>query len=241
VLMRLLDSRAGIVLTSVLGGIASSTATTLAFTRQSREDPGHSESYALAVAIACTIMLPRVLVILGLVNRGLAMQLILPFACMAVPGAIYATWSWWRQRKQRRKASHPAIANPLSLMTAVKFALIYAVISFLVKAAAHFDHMQDSLLPLAFVSGLTDLDAIALSVAGNIGSGEVAPGLAAKAVVVAAIANSLVKAGLAAAFGSPTLRRHVAAVMGLTIACGALGFFLLGETGPEPVPAASSG
>lgn len=236
VLMRLLDSRAGVVLTSILGGIASSTATTLAFTRQSRETPAQSQSYALAVAIACTVMLPRVLVIVGFVNRGLAMQLLLPFAVMAAPGALYAAWSWWSQRNQKRKGGHPAIANPLSLMTAVKFALIYAVISFLVKAAAHFDHMQDGLLPLAFVSGLTDLDAIALSVARNIDQGAVTAGLAAKAVVVAAVANSVVKAGLAITWGSPVLRRHVAIVMGLTIACGAAGFMLLGDAGQQSAP-----
>ena len=241
VLMRLLDSRAGLILTSVLGGIASSTATTLAFTRQSREDPDHSEFHALAVAIACTVMLPRVLVIIGLVNRGLAMQLLLPFAGMALPGALYAVWSWWRHRRQRRKAGLPAIANPLNLMTAVKFALIYAVISFLVKAAAHFDHMQDGLLPLAFVSGLTDLDAIALSVAGNLGSGEITPGLAARAVVVAAIANSLVKAGLAATWGSPTLRWHVAILMSLTIAAGISWFILAGNVGADPVAEEAAG
>lgn len=229
VLMRLLDSRSGIVVTSVLGGIASSTATTLAFTRQSKEDPARSETYALAVAIACTVMLPRVLVIIGFVNRDLALQLLLPFAVMAVPGLLYAGWSWWSQRDQKKKTSHPTIANPLSLMTAVKFALLYAVISFGVKAAGHFDNLQGSLLPLAFVSGLTDLDAIALSVARNIGAGELSPGLAARAVVVAAIANSVVKAGLAVAFGSPKLRWHVAVVMGLTIACGGLGFFLIGD------------
>lgn len=231
VLMRLLDTRAGIVLTSILGGIASSTATTLAFTRQSRENPAQSPSFALAVAIACTVMLPRVLVIVGFVNRGLAMQLLLPFAIMAVPGVLYAAWSWWSRRNQKAAGDHPTIANPLSLMTAVKFALIYAAISFGVKAAAHFGHMQDGLLPLAFVSGLTDLDAIALSVAGNVDLGEATGGLAAKAVVVAAIANSLVKAALAAIWGSPVLRSRVAIVMGLTIACGVVGFMFIGDAG----------
>jgi uncharacterized membrane protein (DUF4010 family) len=230
VLMRLLDARAGVVLTSVLGGIASSTATTLAFTRRSREDAAHSASYALAVAIACTVMLPRVLVVIGLVNRELAMQLVLPFACMALPGTLYALWSWRQQRKVRRGTEPPAIHNPLSLMTAVKFALIYAVISFLVKAAGHFGHIQDGLLPLSFVSGLTDLDAIALSVAGNVGSDTVNPILAAKAVVVAAIANSLFKTGLAVAFGSNVLRLHVIIVMIFTILAGVIGFVLLGSS-----------
>lgn len=235
VAMRLLNGRSGIVLTSVLGGIASSTATTLAFSRRSREDTSHSESYALAVAIACTIMLPRVVIIIGLVNRSLATQLILPFACMALPGLIYALWIWRRPHKSRRETSDPAIHNPLSLMTAVKFALIYAVISFLVKAVAHFGHIQDALLPLAFLSGLTDLDAIALSVARNIGSDLVSPTLAAQAVVVAALANSLFKTGLAVLYGSGILRRHIILLMIVTISAGVAGLVLLGNT-PADTP-----
>lgn len=238
VLMRVLDARAGIILASVLGGVASSTATTLAFSRRSREDESRSESYALAVAIACTIMLPRVLVIIGLVNRSVAAELMLPFACMALPGALYAVWSWWRQRGQARSdAAAPALHNPLSLMTALKFALLYALISFLVKAATQLGHVQESLLPLAFVSGLTDLDAIALSVSGHTGPGAVTPALAARAIVMAAIANSLLKTGLAVALGSRVLRWHVIILMLCTIAAGVAGFLLMGADGP---PAAAT-
>jgi uncharacterized membrane protein (DUF4010 family) len=239
VLMRLLDTRAGLILTSLLGGLASSTATTLAFSRRSREDKARSESYALGVVIACTIMLPRVCVIVGMVNRSLAAQLLVPFAGMALPGTLYAVWSSWRHRRTRHKADQPTINNPLSLMTAVKFALIYAVISFLVKAAAHFGHLQESLVPLAFVSGLTDLDAISASVAGNAGSEAVAPELAARALVMAAIANSLFKTGLAMAYGSNVLRWHVLILMMVTIAAGVAGFVWLGGTGKSSLPAAS--
>lgn len=234
VLMRLLSARTGVVLTSVLGGVASSTATTLAFSRRSRDDPAHSESYALAVAIACTVMLPRVLVVVGLVSRELAQQLLLPFGIMAVPGLVYGVVIFWRQRQRRGKSDAPVIGNPLSLVTAVKFAAIYAVVAFLVKAASQTGHLQGSLLPLAFVSGLTDLDAIALSVARNLGAAATDGSLAAQAVVVAAIANSILKSGLAVGLGSPALRWHVAGVMLATIAAGIGGIVLLqtgGDTG----------
>lgn len=229
VLMRLLDTRAGIVLTSLLGGLASSTATTLAFSRRSREDPAAAGHYAIAVAIACTVMLPRVLVVLGLVNRQLAMELLVPFGVMALPGIGCAAFIWWRQHGKHRKTDQPAIGNPLSLMTAVKFGALYALISFLVKAAAQSGHLQQSLLPLAFVSGLTDLDAISLSVARNLNAGEEGLGLAARAIITAAAANSLLKGVLAVSLGRGALRGYIAVMMACTIAAGvAAAFFLVG-------------
>jgi uncharacterized membrane protein (DUF4010 family) len=232
VLMRLLDARAGIVVTSLFGGLASSTATTLAFSRRSREDPAGAGHYATAVAIACTVMLPRVLVVLALVSRPLALKLLGPFGLMALPGIACAAVIWWRQRGKHRKTDQPAIGNPLSLMTAIKFAALYALISFLVKAVAQ--PGQSGLLPLAFASGLTDLDAISLSVAGNLNSSEVGPGLAARAVILAAMANSLLKGGLAVTLGAGALRWYIAIMMACTIGAGIAAFFLVGGDGATP-------
>jgi uncharacterized membrane protein (DUF4010 family) len=235
VLMRLLDARAGIIVTSLLGGLASSTATTLAFSRRSREDPASAAYYAMGVAVACTVMLPRVLVVLGLVNLPLARQLLLPFGLMAVPGIACAVLIGWRRRGEKHRTDQPTIGNPLSLMTAIKFAAIYAVISFLVKAATGSGHLQNSLLPLAFVSGLTDLDAISLSLARNLDSGGEGLGFAARAIIVAAMANSLLKGVLAVSLGRGALRWHIAIMMACTIAAGVVAaIFLIGgdQAGP---------
>ncbi|HWA26196.1 MAG TPA: MgtC/SapB family protein [Lacunisphaera sp.] len=231
ILMRLLSARVGIVLTSLLGGLASSTATTLEFSRRSRDDPAHSEAYALAVVVACTVMLPRVAVAVALVNRPLATQLLLPFAGMALPGLAFVAWAAWRQHRRQHRTDQPAVGNPLSLMTAVKFAALYAGITFLVKAAGHSNHLEASLLPLAFVSGLTELDAISLAVAKNGNAGAETPSLAVQAIIVAAISNSLVKGGIAAFLGSRALRWQVAVVMSLVIAAGIGAFFLVGSDG----------
>lgn len=235
VLMRLLDTQAGIFLTSLLGGIASSTATTLAFSRRSREDPASAAYYALGVAVACTVMLPRVLVILGLVNRQLALQLLLPFGVMALPGVACAAFIWWRQHGGKHRTEKPTIGNPLSLMTAIKFAAIYAVISFLVKAATESGRLEGSLLPLAFVSGLTDLDAVSLSLARNLNAGGDGLALAVRAIIVAAMANSLLKTVLAVWLGRGALRWYIAIMMAVTIAAGAAAaFFLTGDEGAAP-------
>jgi len=217
VAIRVLGTRSGILLTGIFGGLASSTASTLAFSRRSRESPALSEHYALAVVAACTIMLPRVLLAVGIVNPELAFRLVTPFAIMAVPGLAFVTWVWIRRRPAHRPGDTPALGNPLGLLTAMKFAALYALIAFLVRVFRA-QGWTDGLLPLSFVSGLTDLDAIALSLAREGTDGHATT--AAHAVTVAAVANTLLKAGLAVALGSPGLRRRIAVVLGATAAAG---------------------
>lgn len=220
VAIRLMGARAGILLTGVFGGLASSTASTLAFSRRSRVQPGLDAHYSLAVVAACTVMLPRVLLAIGLVNRDLVPALAVPFTLLALPGVAYMAWVWCRSRPAAREGDTPELANPLDLKTAIKFALIYAVITFLVRVFRE-QGWTEGLLPLSFVSGLTDLDAIALSIASDSAADAATPGLAVTAIVLAAIANTLLKAGLAISLGSPGLRRRIAVVLGATAASGA--------------------
>ena len=219
VAMRLVGPRAGILLTGLLGGLASSTASTLAFSRRSRDEPSLSEHYALAVVAACTVMVPRVLITTGLVNRNFALTLVVPFVLMAVPGIVYAGWVWLRRRPSHHAGDTPKLGNPLSLSTAIKFAALYSVIAFAVKAIRA-QGWTEGLLPLSFVSGLTDMDAISLSIARDHGTEITAPDLATRAVVLAAVSNTLLKAGMAIGLGSPGLKLRIAIVLGLTAAIG---------------------
>ena len=225
--MRLFGTRAGILMTSLLGGLASSTASTLAFSRRSREDPLLSHEYSLAVVIACAVMLPRVVVAVALLSPALAVRITPSFAAMMVPAILYGCWQRWvAGRTEKGTVASPAMANPLGLFAAIKFALFYAIIAFLVKAVAQLD-WQAGMLPLSFISGLTDMDAISLSMANNLRSGTVALELAARAVIIAAVANSLLKAALAAALGSPLLRLRVGGVLLATALVGAAAAWLV--------------
>lgn len=219
ILMRVLGAQAGITVTGLVGGLASSTATTLAFSRRSKEDPARASSYALAVVLACTVMLVRVVFMIGVIDDDLARRLALPFAAMALPGALYAAYNWFVNRRHRAEVDTPTLHNPLSLSTALKFALLYTLFAFLVKAATQTD-WKNSLLPLSFVSGLTDVDAIALLMANSVQDKSVALELAGKAVVLGAIGNSLAKGLLAVSLGAGVLRRDVAMVLVATIGVG---------------------
>ena len=215
VAIRLIGAHAGILLTGLLGGLASSTASTLAFSRRSKTEPDLSDHYALAVVAACTVMLPRVLIATGLVNRDFAVTLIVPFALMAIPGLVYGGWVWLRQRTERHQGDTPEIGNPLSLSTAIKFAALYSGIAFLVKVIRE-QGWTEGMLPLAFISGLTDMDAISLSIAQDYGSDAAGSDLATRAVVLAAVSNTVLKAGMAIALGSTGLKWRIAMVLGAT-------------------------
>lgn len=225
ILMRLLGARAGIAATGLVGGLASSTATALAFSRKSREEPGLGRSCALAVVLACTVMLGRVFVLLFAVSRDVALRCLPALALMAVPALVFGLWVWWGSRG-REEVEPPALANPLGLWMAIQFALLYAGVTFLVRAAAHF-HTEGGLLAVSFISGLTDMDAIALSVGNQVASGDVLLGLGSRAVVVGAVANTLVKAGIATALGGGGYRRLILWVLGATVVAGLAGIWLV--------------
>jgi uncharacterized membrane protein (DUF4010 family) len=223
-LIRILGARAGVILTGLVGGLASSTATTLAFSRESKVYPEFSTGFALGIVMACTIMLARVIIILGFIFPAFISSLWLPFLILSLPGLIYALVVGLFTNQGYEATDLPDLKNPLGLAIAIKFALIYGLISILVKVFVNSD-LSEGLLALSFFSGLTDMDAIALSITNNLREGIVSAELATKALIVAAIANTTLKAGLVFGLGSNLLRKHIALAFGATILAG-IGAFL---------------
>lgn len=227
VLMRLLGAEAGILVTGLVGGLASSTATTLAMSRQSREAPALSSGFALAVLVACTVMLVRVAVMVLAISREFGLTLLPLLALMAGPGLLFGLWFWlFRPATGEHTVTTPEVTNPLTLSLAIKFALLYGLINVLVKAAATWS-AGGGLLVISAFSGMTDMDAIALSVANNVHANALTSAQGAQAILVAAISNTLVKGGMAVAIGSPPLRRIIALILGLTALAGAGAIFLV--------------
>lgn len=229
VAVRIFGENRGLAMTGLLGGLASSTATTLAMSRESSERPALGQVCALAVILACTVMLGRVAVLVGAVSPALLGAAAPWLALMAVPALVFAAWSWRHFRGEETAAgtANPAEAhNPLNLRVAIQFAILYALIVLLVKWA------QDvfggaGLYAASFLSGLTDLDAISLSLAQLQKTGHVPAGEGARALVIAAMANALLKAGMAVTLGSASMRRPVMLVLGATALCAGLAAWLI--------------
>ena len=217
--VRMLGATRGIALTGLAGGLASSTATTLSMSKLSRARPELAGDCTLALVLACTVMLWRVEVLVVAICPQLAVKILPEFLLMSLPGAVYSISRLWRGKSG---SGEPVIyKNPLSLKVAIQFGLLYAVVVFAVKMAGVW-FGGGGLVIASFLSGLTDLDAISLSLSSLLRDAQIAPALAAQGVVLAAVANSIMKAGLAASLGDAALRQKVVVILGSTALIGLL-------------------
>jgi uncharacterized membrane protein (DUF4010 family) len=212
----------GIALAGVTGGLVSSTAVTLSFSKQSRDDARPATAYALAggMALAWGIMFGRVIAEVLVVNPALVLQVLVPFVTMAVVAAI-AAFLFLRRSAAHSKAASKApdvpLTNPFSLTAAAKFAAFFAVVLLVVKLVQMYWPGR-GLYMVAALAGLTDVDAITLSMAEYAKSGE--SRIAVNSIVIAAITNTLVKCGMAASLGGPALRRPILIATGAIVAAG---------------------
>ena len=202
---RWLGSGRGTVLTGVTGGLVSSTAVTLSFAKRGRDEPRASASLACGILVAWTVMFARVLVMVLAVNRDLLLPLLPPFVAMGLV-ALVAAWLLYRQSDKATSAEDVPLKNPFSLTSAVKFGLLFAAVLLLVKLAQHY-FPGGGIYALATLAGLTDVDAITLSMADYARSNSVP--VAATAITLAALSNTVVKAGMVVSLGGPELRRPV--------------------------------
>ncbi|HQA70066.1 MAG TPA: DUF4010 domain-containing protein, partial [Aggregatilineales bacterium] len=123
VLMKIVGTERGISITGVLGGIVSSTATTLSLSTQSKLNPALSRQFAQAIVLASTVMIPRVAIILIVVNAALLPIIALPFAAMLLTGII--TVLFLRSGARHVDGADDVdVENPLKISTAVVFGLV---------------------------------------------------------------------------------------------------------------------
>ncbi len=224
-LVKVVGAEHGLGLTGLLGGLVSSTAVTLGFSQRSLQQPQQSAPLALGILIAWTVMFVRVVVMVALVSPGLAVELAPAMAVLLVP-SLATCFVLWRRQRSAERASVSAGENPFELREAIRFGLLFGVITFVAKAAKVY--LGDAGLYLAgAIAGLTDVDAIALSMANLASTGGASIEVAARTVVIAVLSNTLVKGGMASFLGSPALRRIMLPGAAAILAAGALGALLL--------------
>lgn len=201
VAIRLFGTRHGLLVTALLGGIVSSTAMTITLARLDAK----KLRPALAAGLLATsaLMFPRVLLEVGVVNRGLLPALLAP---MLTAGLIYAAGAlfyYLRAAQRPENPAEPPLKNPFELGPALRFAGLLVVILFLVEAGQRL--LGDTGVYLvSLLSGLTDVDAITLSLSSSAHT-DLSQSVAVRGIFLAALSNSLVKAGLILAIGGRAL------------------------------------
>ncbi len=229
--VRMLGTGRGTAITGAVGGLVSSTAVTLSFAKRSRENVGESDAPDLGNALAAGILLAwavmfiRVLILTMIVAPAMAPSLSGPLVLLGVLCLGAALFSL-RHRGRSPSTTNPMhLRNPFSLTAAIKVAVFFAAVLMVVELVARYLPSGGMYL-VAAIAGLTDTDAIALSLAQRVQNGA-AITLSVKALVVATISNTVVKAGLVSFLGTPQLRRTIGVATALVLTGGVSAVLLL--------------
>lgn len=226
VLVKVLGQEHGIGLTGLLGGLVSSTAVTLGFSQRSRQEPALSGMFTLGILVAWTVMFFRVLVIVALIDVAVARHLAVGIGLLGLLSLAICGWLF-RRGRTAEKATVASGSNPFELSEAIQFGLLFGVVTLVAKAAQVYLGAAGLYLAGA-LAGLTDVDAIALSMASLSKSDPSLTAAAARTILIAVLSNTLVKTGMAVGAGSPELRRRFLPSAVALLAAGALVAAFLG-------------
>jgi uncharacterized membrane protein (DUF4010 family) len=220
VAIRLMGENAGVLAASLAGGVASSTATTVTFSRMARESPHAAPLLGGGILMAGATMFLRVLAVAAAINKSLLLPLLAPLLAPALIMALSAGWLLRRQAA-REKPATIELSNPFDLGTALKLAGLIALISLLSRLLNTWLG-GGGVLALAAISGLADVDAITLSLS-RMPSAEIAQATVVAGIAIVCAVNTLTKAGLAWTLGGKRLGLIVGvASLGAVIVSGLL-------------------
>jgi uncharacterized membrane protein (DUF4010 family) len=202
--IKIIGPEQGIGITGFLGGLVSSTAVTLSFSERSNVERSLAKPLALAITIAWTVMFPRILIEVGVLNPSLLKILWIPIVASGGVGLLYCVYLYLSARAAEK--GNLDFSNPFDLKSAIKFGIIYGIV-LLVSRAAQFYLGDTGVYISSLVSGIADVDAITLSLTELTTSGGLNETIASRAIVIAAMMNTVVKGGIAIVGGSVALRK----------------------------------
>ncbi|SKA97910.1 Uncharacterized membrane protein, DUF4010 family [Prosthecobacter debontii] len=217
VVYKVFGARAGTFLGGIIGGLVSSTATTVSYARRCAAEASLAPLGAFVVMTASCISLVRVLVEIAVVAPHTFPTLAMPLGIMLGWCMLLALWLYLRSRSNGQQM--PEQKNPAELKSAIFFGALYALV--LLGVAAAKDHFGEAgLYVISCISGLTDMDAITLSTAQLAGNGGIPTRLAWHAILLAAMSNFIFKFATVAVLGSRELVWRVGVAFGLALAGG---------------------
>ncbi|KPL06677.1 hypothetical protein AMJ86_07555 [bacterium SM23_57] len=224
VAIKVVGPERGIGLTGFLGGLVSSTAVTLSFSERSKIDKDLAKPLALSITIAWTVMFPRILFEVGVLNLQLLKIVWIPIVAAGLAGLIYCGYLFFSHRASEK--GDLEFSNPFDLGAAIKFGLLYGVV-LLVSRVSQYYFGDKGLFLSSIIAGFADVDAITLSVAELTKTGGVTLETGSQAIVIAAMSNTLVKGGIAIMGGSRSLRKAILPGILLILVVGVSVVFLI--------------
>ncbi|MEQ1630421.1 MAG: MgtC/SapB family protein [Gallionella sp.] len=208
VALKVVGTRYGAPLLGILGGLVSSTATTLIYAKNGKVSPSATNLAAAIIIIATTVVLLRLMVLSTLLSDTSLSHLLLVLGCGLVTGLAAALYNW-RKMETSSELYVPVTSNPAELHTALSFGLLYVIVlfgsSWMMDVAG-----SQGLYIVALISGLTDVDAITLSSLRLSNLGQLTEHQTALTITLAFLANLVFKFGMVVFIAGWPLARKVA-------------------------------
>jgi len=214
---KMFSGKAGTLLGGILGGVVSSTATTINSARDTKGAPNHATAAALTIMIATAISYLRVLFEVFAVANDSFIEVLKPFSVL-IGVFLLLTFGLYRLRSvDLVTLKEPE--NPARLKTALVFGFFYAVILLAVAATREF-FGESGLYYVAALSGFTKIDAITLSTAHMLNREQIDVSLGWRLIMTAALTNTVFKCAIVAALGAPALLKRFAILCSIAIISG---------------------
>lgn len=220
--LRTVGADRGYGISGLVGGLVSSTAVVLQFSRRSRDEPAHAIALARGVVAACTVVPLRLLAIIAALTPAVAVASLKYLIAPAVVGAgILLTGLF---KAERGESTETEARSPLNVMSSLRMA------GFLALALAAVEWLgtewgTSGVLTSAVLLGVGDTDALTVSMA-RMGRDAAMVELAAQGVAVGLLSNTMFKGGFALVLGSPKYRIHAATGLGLMAVAIGAGFLV---------------
>lgn len=214
---RVMGARAGTALAGILGGVVSSTATTISYARTTKDDEDLARTAVAVVWIASGVVYVRLMLEVGAVAPAFLPVAVGPLGVMLATFLVLGGVVWRTATAPGESPLDPG--NPSELRPAILFGVLYAAV-LLVVAAAEALLGDVGLYAAALVSGLTDVDAITLSTSNLVRDGRLDPGTGWRLIVLASLSNLVFKLSIAASLGSRAFATRLWTLGAVALAIG---------------------
>ncbi|MEX0794642.1 MAG: MgtC/SapB family protein [Pirellulaceae bacterium] len=214
---KFLGTKAGTLLSGILGGVISSTATTISYSRRAARMPESSQLAGVIIAIASTIVFIRVFVEVGIVAPDILSSVTPPLAAMMGLMALISAGMYFMHDREAPQV--PTDKHPSELKAAILFGLAYAAVLFIVAAVQeNFD--DEALYLVAALSGLTEMDAITLSAAQMVSQERIGVDTGWRMILIGFLSNLGFKFAAIALLGPRGLMLRMLVAFGVAFAGG---------------------
>ncbi len=213
ILQKFVFPRKGLILSAILGGFYSSTATTFILAKKTQDRA--SKKILAAILAATGMMFIRIWLLALIFNRDIAIKL-LPYLSFLFVLTFLLVFYLWRKGQSDERVLYSIAKNPLELKTAFLFALIFVIFSIIIHFMIE-QYGHKGMGVLAFLTGLTDVDPFILNILQSTDFHFSSVDMLSKWIMLAIASNNLMKMLYSIFMGFKAIRKPILIYFGIIV------------------------